>query len=217
MKIDLHSHTLCSKDCLSHYDRIIEAVQASGMDGIAITDHNEFRGAVEMRKRAPFVVIPAEEIKTSQGEVIGLFLQEWIPPGLDPLETVHRIHDQGGLTYVPHPFDQIRGSRIERSALERVRDSIDILEVFNARNALPIFNSRALEYARQYDLLAGAGSDAHTYSEYGRAYVDIPPFQGAQEFLESMRAGTWNGKLSSPMVHIRTRFDRTLKVLGLAA
>jgi predicted metal-dependent phosphoesterase TrpH len=217
MKIDLHSHTLCSKDCLNQYDRIIDAVVASMMDGIAVTDHNEFRGALEMKERAPFLVIPSEEIKTRQGEIIGLFLQEWIPPGLEPVETVDRIHDQGGLAYVPHPFDQIRGSRIERSALDLIRDRIDVLEVFNARNALPIFNSRALEYAREYELLGGAGSDAHTYSEYGRAYVDIPPFKGPQEFLQSMREGTWRGKLSSPLVHMRTRFDRTLKVLGLAA
>src|SRR5690348_18007819 len=114
MKIDLHSHTRCSKDCVNDYDRIIAAVQRSGLDGIAVTDHDEFRGALEMKRRAPFLVIPGEEIKTNRGEIIGLFLQEWIPPGLDPLETVQRIHGQGGLAYVPHPFDEVRGSRLER-------------------------------------------------------------------------------------------------------
>ena len=217
MKIDLHTHTFCSKDSCNQYDRIISSVEQAGLDGIAVTDHNEFRGAVELRKRAPFLVIPAEEIKTSAGEIIGLFLEEWIPAGLEPLETVHRIHEQGGLAYVPHPFDEIRGSRLQRSALEEVRPQIDILEVFNARNALPVFNSRALAYAREHGLLGGAGSDAHTYAEYGRAYVDIPPFSGSEEFLDSMRKGTWRGRLSSPLVHMRTRFDRTLKVFGLAA
>ena len=217
MKIDLHTHTFCSKDSCNRYDRIISSVEQAGLDGIAVTDHNEFRGAVELRKRAPFLVIPAEEIKTSGGEIIGLFLEEWIPSGLEPLETVHRIHEQGGLAYVPHPFDEIRGSRLQRWALEIVRPHIDILEVFNARNALPIFNSRALTYAREHGLLGGAGSDAHTYAEYGRAYVDIPPFTGAEEFLDSMRKGSWRGRLSSPLVHVRTRFDRTLKVFGLAA
>ncbi len=217
MKIDLHTHTFCSRDCCNQYDRIMAAVQGAGLDGIAVTDHNEFRGALELQKRAPFLVIPAEEIKTSAGEIIGLFLQEWIPPGLEPLETVHRIHLQGGLAYVPHPFDEIRGSRLQRWALDLVRPHIDILEVFNARNALPIFNTRALAYAQHYGILAGAGSDAHTYNEYGHAYVDIPPFANAQEFLQSMRQGTWRGRLSSPLVHMRTRLDRTLKVLGLAA
>ncbi|MBV9282056.1 MAG: PHP domain-containing protein [Chloroflexi bacterium] len=217
MRIDLHTHTLCSKDCCNQYDRIIRAVQAAGLDGIAVTDHNEIRGSFELRKRAPFVVIPSEEIKTSAGEIIGLFLREWIPPGLEPLETVRRIHEQGGLTYVPHPFDELRGSRIQRWALDLVRPEIDVLEVFNARNALPVFNSRALAYAQEHGLLGGAGSDSHTYGEYGRAYVDIPPFGNAREFLASMRRGTWRGRLSSPFVHMRTRLDRTRKVLGLAA
>jgi predicted metal-dependent phosphoesterase TrpH len=217
MKIDLHTHTYCSKDCRSAYDRIIAAVQKAGLDGIAVTDHNEFRGAIEMQRRAPFLVIPAEEIKTSGGEIIGLFLNEWVPPGLPPVETVERIHAQGALAYVPHPFDEVRGSRIQRWALEEVTPHIDILEVFNARNALPRFNARALAYAQDHNLLAGAGSDAHTYNEFGRAFVDVPPFDGPQGFLESMRHGTWHGRLSSPFVHARTRMDRTLKILGLAS
>jgi predicted metal-dependent phosphoesterase TrpH len=217
MKIDLHTHTFCSKDCCNQYERIIDAVQRAGLDGIAVTDHDEFRGAQALAERAPFAVIPGEEIKTSAGEIIGLFLRERIPPGLEPLETVARIHAQGGLAYVPHPFDEIRGSRLQRWALELVTPEIDILEVFNARNALPRYNQRALAYAQQHELLAGAGSDTHTYGEYGKAYVDIPPFSNAQEFLESMRQGTWHGRLSSPLVHARTRFDRTMKILGLAA
>jgi predicted metal-dependent phosphoesterase TrpH len=216
MKIDLHSHTFCSKDCLSRYDDIIAAVQRSGMDGIAVTDHNEFRGAVELQRRAPFVVIPAEEIKTSRGEIIGLFLNEQIPPGLTPEETIERIRAQGGLVYVPHPFDELRGSRLDRPTLLEITPHIDVLEVYNARNALPRYNTRALDYARNHGLLAGAGSDTHTLGEYGRAYVDIPPFHDAASFKESMKRGTWHGRLSTPMVHLRTRFDRTRKVLGLA-
>lgn len=217
MKIDLHTHTLCSKDSCNQYDRIITAVQSAGLDGIAVTDHNEFRGALELQRRAPFLVIPGEEIKTGAGEIIGLFLQERIPPGLDPLETVDRIHAQGGLAYVPHPFDEVRGSRLEHWALDVVAPHLDLLEVFNARNAWPAFNRRALAYAREHELLAGAGSDAHTYAEYGRAYIDVPPFASPQEFRESLRAGSWHGRLSSPVVHARTRLDRTLKSLGLAA
>lgn len=217
MKIDLHTHTLCSKDCRSDYDRIIESVLTSGLDGIAVTDHNEFDGALELTKRAPFIVVPGEEIKTSAGEVIGLFLQEKIPAKLDPLETVKRIREQGGLVYVPHPFDELRGSRIERWALDLIRPHIDLLEVFNARNALGRYNRRAIAYAREYDLRAGAGSDAHTYAEYGHAYVDLPPFQDAEGFRKALTSGTWYGRLSSPFVHLRTRLDRTRKILGQAA
>jgi predicted metal-dependent phosphoesterase TrpH len=216
MKIDLHTHTLVSKDCRSRYDRIIEAVQRSPVDGIAVTDHNEFEGALELQRRAPFPVIPGEEIKTSAGEIIGLFLREWIPPGLEPVETVARIHEQGGIAYVPHPFDEIRGSRIRRKALDLVAPHVDMLEVFNARNALPRYNARALAYAREHGLLAGAGSDTHTYPEYGRGYVELEPFSDAAEFLRNARHGTWHGRLSSPFVHARTRYDRTLKILGVS-
>lgn len=214
MKLDLHNHTFQSKDCLSSYDDIIGAVQRAGLDGIAVTDHNELQGALDLQARAPFLVIPGEEIKTSRGEIIGLFLSERIPPGLAPLETIRRIREQGGIVYVPHPFDEIRGSRIERDALDEIAPEIDILEVFNARNALPRFNSRALEHAQRHGMLAGAGSDAHTLGEYGHAHVEIPPFSNPQQFLESMRQGTWRGRLSSPFVHLRTRYDRSMKVLG---
>ncbi|MGI8825994.1 MAG: PHP domain-containing protein [Chloroflexota bacterium] len=216
MKIDLHTHTLCSQDCRSEYDRIIDAVPRTGLDGIAVTDHNELRGALELQRRAPFLVIAAEEIKTNDGEIIGLFIREWVPPGLGPLETVNRIHQQGGLAYVPHPFDEVRGSRLKREALDRVRPHIDILEVFNARNALPVFNTRAQVYAQEHELLAGAGSDAHTYAEFGHAYVEVRPFETAEEFLDGMRAGSWHGRLSGPLVHAQTRLDRTAKLLGLA-
>lgn len=214
MKIDLHTHTLHSKDSLSRYQGIVDAVHRARLDGIAVTDHNELQGAFELREIAPFLVIPAEEIKTSQGEIIGLFLRERIEPGLEPLETIRRIRDQSGVVYVPHPFDEVRGSRITREALDQIRAEIDLLEVFNSRNALPRFNRRALEYARRYRLLAGAGSDAHTYGEYGHAYIDVPQFSNADEFRAALPRGTWHGRLSSPLVHLRTRIDRTLKLLS---
>lgn len=217
MKIDLHTHTLCSKDSCNTYERIIVAVQRARLDGIAVTDHNELRGALELQRIAPFTVIPAEEIKTSAGEIIGLFLKDWIPPGLAPGDTVDLIHGQGGIVYVPHPFDEIRGSRLARSALAEITRSVDVLEVFNARNAVPRFNHRALEYATAHDLLAGAGSDAHTYGEYGHAYVDVPAFDGPEQFLDSMRRGRWHGHLSAPSVHAWSTINKTRKRLGLAA
>lgn len=216
MKIDLHTHTFCSKDCVSGYGDIIRAVQRAGLDGIAVTDHNEFRGAQELQKRAPFLVIPGEEIKTSAGEIIGLFLQEWIEPGLEPGETIRRIRDQGGVVYVPHPFDEVRSSRLRREALAEITPDVDVLEVYNARNAWPSFNTRALAYADEHGLLAGAGSDVHTLREYGRAYVEIPAFEGPRGFLESMRQGSWHGRLSTPWVHVRTRIDTARKGMGLA-
>ncbi|MGH2448416.1 MAG: PHP domain-containing protein [Chloroflexota bacterium] len=211
MKIDLHTHTLRSKDCSSSYDDIIRTVQQVGLHGIAVTDHNELSGAKELAQVAPFMVIPAEEIKTSDGEIIGLFLQERIEPGLPPLETVRQIKVQGGLVYVPHPFDQVRGSHLTRRALDTIRPHIDLLEVYNARCALPSFNSRALAYANEHRIAAGAGSDAHTYGEYGHAYIDVPDFHDAETFRRALSHGSWQGRLSSPLVHARTSLDKVMK------
>jgi predicted metal-dependent phosphoesterase TrpH len=186
---------------------IIVGVGRSPLDALALTDHDELEGAVELQRRAPFLVIPGEEIKTENGEIIGLFLKEWIPPKLSPFETIERIREQDGIVYVPHPFDRVRGSRITEDQLNAIADRIDILEVFNSRNALPRFNAKALEFAGRQRLLAGAGSDSHTTSEYGSAYVDVPPFTDAASFREALKHGTWHGRLSSPLVHARTRID----------
>lgn len=207
MRVDLHSHSFYSKDSRSTFEDIIAGVKRSPLDALALTDHDQFEGAVELQKRAPFPVIPGEEIKTENGEIIGLFLKEWIPPGLSPFETIDRIREQGGIVYVPHPFDRVRGSRITEDQLNAIADRIDVLEVFNARNALPRFNARALEFAQSRGLLAGAGSDSHTTSEYGAAYIDVPPFTDANTFREALKNGTWYGRLSSPLVHARTRID----------
>jgi len=215
IRVDLHSHSRFSKDSLSTLDEIIRAVPRSGLDALALTDHDELAGALQLKELAPFFVIPGEEIKTQHGEVIGLFLKEWIPPKLSPRETVERIHEQGGIAYVPHPFDRVRGSRMDEDQLEDIVEMVDVLEVFNARNALPRFNSRALEYARSKGKLMGAGSDAHSVHEYGTAYVEVPRFDDAPSFLEALKQGRWRGRLSSPLVHVRTRIDVVRKNLGL--
>ncbi len=207
IKVDLHSHSCYSKDSRSSLDEIVEAVPRSGLHALALTDHDELEGALELRRRAPFLVIPGEEIKTDGGEIIGLFLHERIPPGLSPVETIARIREQGGVVYVPHPFDRFRGGRILPDVLDTVAGSIDLIEVFNARNALPSFNSLALDYARRRNIQAGAGSDAHRCSEYGTAYIELPDFTNAAEFLAALPYGRWRGRLSSPMVHLRTRID----------
>jgi len=207
IRVDLHSHSLFSKDSRSTLDEIIRAVPRSGLDVLALTDHDELAGALELKARAPFFVIPGEEIKTQHGEIIGLFLREWIQPGLSPLETIERIHEQGAIAYVPHPFDRVRGSRMDEDQLEAIVDQVDVIEVFNARNALPRFNRRALEYARAKGKLVGAGSDAHTVREYGAAYVEVPRFDNATTFLDALKQGAWRGRLSSPFVHVKTRVD----------
>jgi hypothetical protein len=183
------------------YDAIIQRVQACGLDAIAITDHNKIDGAFELQKRAPFPVIIGEEIMTSEGEIIGYFLTDYIPRDLSPEETIERIHAQGGLVNIPHPFDSLRKSVIKRATLYRVASLADMLEVCNARVLLSSENKMAEQFATELGKPAVAGSDAHIPYEIGKAYIDIEPFADAQSFKQNLSRATWHGKISPAWVH----------------
>jgi hypothetical protein len=183
------------------YDAIIQRVQACGLDAIAITDHNKIDGAFELQKRAPFPVIIGEEIMTREGEIIGYFLTDYIPRDLSPEETIERIHAQGGLVNIPHPFDSLRKSVIKRAALYRVAHLADMLEVCNARVLLDGENKMAEQFATEIGKPAVAGSDAHIPYEVGLAYIEIEPFTDAESFKQNLPRATWHGKESPAWVH----------------
>jgi predicted metal-dependent phosphoesterase TrpH len=212
MKIDLHVHTTYSGDCLTPFEAIIEACRRRGLS-VAITDHNRIEGALAFREIAPFPVIVGEEIDTLEGEIIGLFLEKGIPRGLTPEETIARIKEQGGLVYIPHPMDRVRRSVLRREALERITDQVDALEVFNARVTFPADNEEARRFAQEHGLPQGAGSDAHTPWEIGRAYVEMEPFNDPQEFLRHLAQGRVVGRLSNPLVHLATTWAKLYKRL----
>ena len=208
MRLDRHVHTYHSSDSRMTPVEIVRAVVRQGLGGLAITDHNSIAGALEVREIAPFVVIVGEEINTAEGEIIGLFLQHAIPPGLSPEETIAAIRQQNGVVYVPHPLDSFRRSALRRSALERLIGQIDALEVFNARNLLPWDNEHARQLALTRGLAMGAGSDAHTAGEIGNGWVEVEPFTDARSFLTALRRGRAGGVLSSPLVHFATRWTK---------
>jgi predicted metal-dependent phosphoesterase TrpH len=211
MKLDMHGHTCWSKDSQLRLANLERAIQRVGLDAVCITDHNEIGGALELQARGNVRVVPGEEIRTSEGEIIGLFLQEKIPPGLSPQVTIAAIREQGGLVYIPHPLDRFRASRLRPAALAAVLDQVDVLEVFNARNLLVGDNTRALQLARSRGVHQGAGSDSHTAYEVGHAYVEIADFQSAAELLAALATAVVKGRRSNPLVHARTRLDKTLK------
>ncbi len=192
---------------------IIDRCVRRGIDCIAVTDHDKIEGALEMQKLAPFKVIVGEEVKTNEGEIIGLFLKERVPPLLTAAETIERIHQQGGLTYVPHPFDRIRGGRLKEEVLEEVYEGIDIMEAFNSRTTLLRDSEKAKAFGRAKNMPLGAGSDSHTPIEIGGAYVEMPDFEGPNDFLDCLREGRIVGKRANPLVHVPTRIVRTLKRL----
>jgi predicted metal-dependent phosphoesterase TrpH/glycosyltransferase involved in cell wall biosynthesis len=187
---DLHLHTSWSYDCMIDVSDLLDQAQASGLSAIAVTDHNVFGGAREALRLAEdrrLTVIPGEEVKTDgQGEVIGLFLTEEIPSGLSFAATIAAIREQGGLVYLPHPFDRMHAIP-EPATLHRHLADIDVLEVYNARLLFETDNEEAARFARKYNLTAGAGSDAHVLPGLGTGVVRMRAFEGPEDFLISLR------------------------------
>src|SRR4051812_5948306 len=188
--VDLHMHTDHSHDCATPVEVLLRTAKARGLGAIAVTDHNEITGAFEAAEKAErfgVKVIVAEEVKTaSQGEVIGLFLKEKIPRGLSLEETVAEIKRQGGLVYVPHPFDRMH-SVPDYEHLLSVIDDVDAIEVYNPRVAIGSFNEEAERFAAKYRIVAGAGSDSHVAAGLGSVRIRMRDFDGPEEFLESLR------------------------------
>lgn len=185
---DLHIHTSHSKDCRSPVAAVLATARMVGLGAIAIADHNTIAGAVEARELAGdgLTVIVAEEVMTQQGEVIGLFLSEAIPAGLSFDATLSLIKEQGALVYVPHPFDRLHTTPSYRSLVDNLH-RIDIVETYNARLAFSGFNVNAERFAAKYNLVAGAGSDAHVLPGLGTAMLHMRPFTGPDDFLASLR------------------------------
>jgi hypothetical protein len=187
---DLHTHTSWSHDCRVPAEALLEHAEEQGLGAVAITDHNAFGGAleaVELARGRPLTVIPAEEVKTNgQGEVIGLFLSEEIPRGMSFADTIAAIRAQGGLVYLPHPFDR-RHAIPDPATLHRHLADIDVFEVYNARLLFETYNDEALRFARKYNLTMGAGSDAHVLPGLGTGVVRMRTFRTPEEFLISLR------------------------------
>jgi len=187
---DLHLHTSWSHDCQMPVEELLDHAEAQGLGAIAVTDHNVFGGAleaVELARDRDLVVIPGEEVKTDgEGEVIGLFLREEIPRGMSFAETVAAIKAQGGIVYLPHPFDRLH-SIPSAATLKDHLEELDVVEVYNARLLFEAYNDEALRFARKYGLTMGAGSDAHVLQGVGTGGVRMRAFDGPEEFLASLR------------------------------
>jgi hypothetical protein len=206
VRVDCHSHTMWSGDSTTTEDELVEAVAATGIDVLCITDHHAIDGARQLRDALPCHVIVGEEIRSTQGEIIGLFLEERVPFGLTPAETATRIREQGGLVYIPHPFDPMRRNLVESAlALLAEEGLVDAIEVRNAKTSLESLNRRASEFAAVHDLAAGAGSDAHVPDAIGSAYVEMDDFQDAPSFLAALHTATVVGHHSDPPRQWRPR------------
>lgn len=213
LKVEFHCHTIVSKDSLTTPQRLLAACRKKGIDRVIITDHNTIRGALQAQALDPARVIVGEEIMTTEGELLAAFVQEEIPAGLTPGETIARLRAQGAFISVSHPYDIFRSGHWRPAALLEITPLVDAIETFNARCWLPRFNRRAAAYARQYHLLGTVGSDAHTASELGAATLRLPSFQDAPSLKAALGQSQPQTRLSGPWVHLFSKYATISKKL----
>jgi hypothetical protein len=214
-RVELHSHTKWSKDCIVEPQMILHLLDRRGIDKIAITDHNTAQGALEWQKRAPDRIIVGEEIMTTRGELLGYFIQETIPAGLTPQETIRELRAQGAVISVSHPMDRLRKGAWEASDLMDIKDQVDAIEIFNARCIFREDNYRAAAFAQQHGLRGTVGSDAHSRTEYGQAVQVLSPFRTAEEFICALENSESVNRYSSWLVHVHSSTAKWSRKLGL--
>jgi predicted metal-dependent phosphoesterase TrpH len=198
-------------DCLTPLERIVQRCLDVGINCIAVADHNTIAGALKLKEIAPFKVIVAEEVLTPVGEIMGLFLTEQVPKGLPPQETIAQIRIQGGLVGIPHPFGRSPFWNANELISQEVLSQVDIIEAFNSRTPFSSSIAKARKLALEQGKAASAGSDAHTLGEIGRAYVEMPEFDGPDDFLNCLAQGRIFGDKSSPLVHFASMWAKIRK------
>jgi hypothetical protein len=208
IRADLHIHTCYSIDCLTPLEKIVARCLELGIDCVAVADHNTTAGALKLREIAPFKVIIAEEIATTAGEVMGLFLSEGIRPGVSAQEAISLIRDQGGLVAIPHPFGRSLPWHARVLTSTEILSRVDIIEAYNSRTPFSGSIRRAEMLAKEQGKAASAGSDAHTLGEIGRAYVEMPEFDGPGDFLNSLAQGKIFGQRSSYLIHLASTWAK---------
>jgi len=215
VRVEFHCHSSYSKDSLVQPARLVAAARQAGLDRLIVTDHNSIGGALATQKLAPELVIVGEEIMTTRGELLASFVKEGLPHGLEPIEAIRRLRAQGAFISVSHPFDWLRGGHWELPDLLEIAPLVDAIETFNARcmNMQP--NQLAADFAREHGLPGTVGSDAHTMREVGRATLILDDFNNAEELKKVIPGARQETMLSSPWIHLASRYASTLKQLGI--
>lgn len=218
IKLEVHTHTKYSHDSLLNKWFYLIMLKLRGINTVGITDHNEIKGAFELRKflkKYNISVIIGEEIFTEKGEVIGLFLHEKIESGLSARETMLEIKKQGGIVYIPHPYDEKRHSTVlPETEISKNIDLIDIIEVHNGRNIKKTFSEKQLIIGNKFPCLHQmVGSDAHTFIELGRNYNILEEFNTSEDFLRNLKDVQHIKKECIQISHTITKLVRLIFIL----
>ena len=213
MKVSFHLHSKYSKDSLLDLEKIAQIAEKNKIEVVILADHNNLVPEKEIEKIKKIRIIPGEEIKTKEGEIIGIFLKEKIEMGLGVKETIKKIKEQKGLVIVPHPFDSFRKNRLKEKSLFENIDQIEIIEIFNSRNILNSANKKALEFAKKYNKVFIVGSDAHSQFEIAKAIIEIEDFSDQFDFLEKLKKAKFFTKKTSIFIQSLVIFNKLFKLI----
>ena len=219
MRVDFHVHTVYSKDSVITFPLLVDACREKGIDAVAVMDHDVIEGALEFASRSDELrragervprVIVGEEVRSTGGEICGLFISERVPDHLDPRKTMELIKEQGGLVYIPHPFDILKLKRLKARELLELAELIDILEAYNGKPRFPGANVLAGRFLARNHFPRAAGSDAHEPVHLGAASVEMEEFSGPADLLQKLDRGSISGRRYSPLTSacIRVRLRR---------
>ncbi len=208
IRVELHCHTDASSDSLLSLPNLLKTCQRKKIDKVAITDHNTIQNALLAQKIAPEKIIVGEEILTCQGELLAFFVKEEIPAGMDALETIKELRQQGAFISISHPYDHFRKGHWQETDLMQIADLVDGIEVFNARCIMNHHNFQAQTFASKHTLIPTVGSDAHSALEVGQAYHIMEEFQDVQGFHNAIRQSKTYTRLSPSWVHLLSRYAK---------
>ncbi len=215
-KVEFHVHSIASKDSFLNRYLMLFMAKLKKIDCLAITDHNEVKFAMKNKdffEKRKVKIIVGEEIFTQDGEVIGLFLTKKIQPNLTAEDTIKEIREQGGLVYIPHPYDEKRQKTVlKEECIESLSGEIDLIEKHNGRNISETFSKKQNELAEKYGLRKVVGSDAHIFYELGRNYCMLEKVD-KENLLYSLEKGVFHERKFIKIAHFNTKLVKLLKLL----
>jgi len=205
LRVETHCHSDQSPDSFNKIEDLILVAKKRKITRLVISDHNRINGALKAKKLEPDLIIIGEEILTTRGELLALFVQEIVPSGLSPEKTIEILRDQNAFISVSHPFDRLRHGWAPND-LNKIVPLIDAIEVFNARSFTKKVNEKAADYAMKNNLAGTVGSDAHTLVEVGRAVLILPEFHDSNSLRQVIRQAERISRYSSPMVRFGSTY-----------
>lgn len=213
-RLDLHTHSIASPDGGLRLRDYATMLGSGVLDSVAITDHNRVDFALEAQAKLGDAVIVGEEIKTTEGELIGLYLTDAVPSGLSALETAERIHAQGGLVYVPHPFETVRSGMAD-AALYKIAKQVDIMEVYNGRALFQNRSALSENWAREHGCVGAASSDAHGSIGWGKTYTEIGAAPTRKTLVHELQHARYNKELVGIIGALYPKYNRLRKMVGV--